>query len=63
VAGKIVVCDEGGGDGSFLAGGKGVLGIFNTPCDASYSSIIPSVWIQRQRNQADELRAYMNSTR
>jgi hypothetical protein len=61
VAGKIVVCDEGGGDGSFLDGGKGVVEIFSTPCDASYSSIIPSVWIQS--NQADELRAYMNSTR
>jgi hypothetical protein len=61
VAGKIVVCDEGGGDGSFLDGGKGVVRIFSTPCDASYSSFIPSVWIQS--NQADELRAYMNSTR
>jgi hypothetical protein len=34
VAGKIVVCDKGGGDGSFLAGGEGVVGIFSTPCDA-----------------------------
>ena len=61
MAEKIVVCDEGGGDGSFLDGRKGVGGIFSTPCDASYSSIIPSVWIQR--NQADELKDYMNSTR
>jgi hypothetical protein len=61
VAGKIVVCDEGGGDGSFLDGGKGFVGIFSTPCNASSSSIIPLVWIQS--NQADELKAYMNSTR
>jgi hypothetical protein len=51
---KIIVCDERGGDGSFLAGGKGVLRVLNTPRDASYYSIIPSVWIQRHRNQADE---------
>ena len=33
MAGKIVVCDEGGGDGSFLAGGEGVgyLALLETP--------------------------------
>jgi hypothetical protein len=60
VARKIIVCEEGGEDGSIMSGGKGVVGIFTTPCDASYSSIIPSVWIHR--NQIDELKTYMNST-